>query len=63
MEKITISGSDCGKPLNYVQREALRRRSLKPEDYVLVKETYTTWYLRNIHTGIIKLVGRRERAR
>jgi hypothetical protein len=63
MEKITLAGSTKAKPLNHAQREALRRRRLKPGDYVLVKETYTSWYFRNINTGLIKVVGRCVRVR
>ena len=63
MQKMSIAGSTAPKQLSHAQREALRRRNLKPKDYVLVKESLSTWYFRNVHTGLIKMVGRGDRVR
>jgi hypothetical protein len=64
MEKITLAGATVEKAkLSRAQLDALRKRSLNPQDYVLVKESYTTWYFRNIHTGLIKPVLRYNRVR
>lgn len=37
---------------------SLRRRGLDPKDYVFVKETYCALYIRNIHTGIVKIINK-----
>lgn len=63
MEKITLTGKTGDKPLNYAQRDALLRRNTNPKDYVLVKETPSTWYFRNVRTRTIKLVRRGDRVR
>lgn len=42
------------KKMTSNHKNMLRRRGLNPEDYVVAKETYSTLYLRNIHTGKIK---------
>ena len=36
----------------------LRRRGLDPKDYVLVKETYGTLWIRNIHTNVVKIINK-----
>ena len=39
-------------------KTSLRRRGLDPKDYIFVKETYGTLYIRNIHTGIVKIINK-----
>ena len=38
----------------------LRRRGLDPKDYVFVKETYGALCVRNIHTGVVKILNKRN---
>lgn len=40
------------------QKVILRRRGLDPKDYVFVKETYGALYVRNIHTGVVKIINK-----
>lgn len=42
------------------QKVILRRRGLDPKDYVFVKETYGALYVRNIHTGIVKPINKKN---
>lgn len=39
-------------------KTSLRRRGLDPKDYVFVKETYCALYVRNIHTGVVKIINK-----
>ena len=43
-------------PFTNSHRKSLERRGLKPKDYVFVKETYCALYVRNIHTGVVKII-------
>lgn len=38
----------------------LQRRGLDPKDYVFVKETYVTLFVRNIHNGQIKIINKQN---
>ena len=38
------------------QKDMLRRRNLDPENYILIKETITSLYLRDKRTGAIKIL-------
>ena len=40
------------------QKAMLRRRGLDPKDYVFVKETFGALYVRNIHTGLLKILNK-----
>ena len=40
------------------QKDMLRRRNVNPNDYEFVKETYCALYVRNIHTGSIKVLNK-----
>lgn len=42
------------------QRVVLRRRGMNPDDYVVVKELYGSVWFKNIHTGMIKIVNKRN---
>lgn len=42
--------------LTYSHKKSLRRRGMDPNDYVFVKETYASLYVRNIHTGVVKII-------
>ena len=46
------------KTLTNNHKVSLRRRGLDPKDYVFVKETYGALYVRNIHTGAIKIINK-----
>jgi hypothetical protein len=48
------------KKLTYNQRHMLVVRGLDPKDYVFVKETYVTLFVRNIHTGQIKIINKQN---
>lgn len=50
------------KPTPY-QREMLKNRGLNWRDWMLVKETFTSLYFKNVRTGQVKLIGRGERIR
>ena len=50
------------KPTPY-QREMLRKRGLNWQDYVLIKNTFTSLYFRNIRTGKLKIILKGERIR
>lgn len=39
-------------------KSLLRRRGLDPKDYAFVKETYVTLFVRNVHSGQIKIVNK-----
>ena len=47
-------------PFTYTHKKSLRRRGLDPKDYVFVKETYGALYIRNIHTGVIKIINKKN---
>ena len=42
--------------LTYRQRELLRRRGMDPNRYVLVRDLYSTLYLKDTVTGKIKII-------
>lgn len=42
------------------QQTMLRRRGLNPNDWALVKSTYGSIYIRNIHTGRIKIINKQN---
>lgn len=44
------------KRLNNNQCTMLRRRGLDPQNYVVIKDTYTTLYLRDIRDGSVKII-------
>jgi hypothetical protein len=46
------------KSFTYNQKLVLRRRALDPKDYIFVKETYSALYVRNVHTGIVKIINK-----
>ena len=48
------------KKLTYNHEVMLRRRGLDPKDYAFVKETYVTLFVRNIHTGQIKIINKQN---
>ena len=43
-------------PLTYNQKTMLRRRGLDPENYVIVKNTYSSLYLRDRRDGSLKII-------
>lgn len=49
-------------PTRY-QRIMMKKRGLNWRDWVLIKDTFTSIYFRNIHTGQVKLIGKNERVR
>lgn len=38
----------------------LRRRGLDPKDYIFVKSTYGALYVKNIHTGVVKIINKQN---
>lgn len=46
------------KKINSNHKVSLRRRGLNPKDYELVKETYCALWVRNIHTGVVKIINK-----
>ena len=47
-----------GKKLAYNQRLMLKRRGMNPDNYVLVKDLYSSLWLRDVRTGKIKIVNK-----
>lgn len=45
---------------NACQAELIRRRGLDPKDYVVVKALNYTMFLKNRHTGVIKIIDKRS---
>ena len=45
-------------PFTYTHKKSLQRRGLDPKDYVFVKETYGALYVRNVHTGVVKIINK-----
>lgn len=46
------------KPLTSRQKELLKRRGLDPNDYVLVRALYGSVWVKNIHTGTVKIIDK-----
>lgn len=46
------------KKLNKNQWAMLRRRGMDPKKFSFVKESYGCLYVRNIHTGQIKIINK-----
>jgi hypothetical protein len=46
--------------LNSNQISVLRRRGLDPKNYVLVKETYGSLYVRDTCSGKIKIINKKN---
>lgn len=44
------------EPFKQSHRAMLRCRVMKAKDYEFVKETYTSLYVRNVHTGVVKIL-------
>lgn len=47
-----------GKPPNSNQSKMLRRRGLDPKDFVVVKDTYVSLYIRDLRNGRIKIINK-----
>ena len=47
-------------PFTNSHKTSLRRRGMDPKDYAFVKETYGALYIRNIHTGVIKIINKKN---
>ena len=45
---------------NARQAELIRRRGLDPKDYVVVKVLNYSLFIKNRHTGIIKIIDKRS---
>lgn len=45
---------------NTRQRVLLKRRGLDPKDYVVVKALYGSVWFRNIRTGTIKIIDKKN---
>lgn len=45
-------------PFTNTHKTMLRRRGLDPKNFVFVKETYGTLYVRDIRTGIVKILNK-----
>ena len=41
---------------NSNQKSIIKRRGLNPNDYLVLKETYASLHLKNIHTGFVKII-------
>ena len=52
-----MAKEEQGSPCTNNQKVMLRRRGLEPKDYLVIKETYGALYVRNIHTGIMKIIN------
>ena len=55
-----MTENESRKPMTCDQKLMLRRRGLDPKDYVLIKSTYGALYVRNIHTGVVKILNKRN---
>ena len=44
----------------YYQGLLLKRRGLDPKDYVVVKALYGSVWFRNVHTGTIKIIDKKN---
>lgn len=47
-----------GKPPNSNQATMLRRRGLDPKDFIIVKDTYVSLYVRDLRNGRIKIINK-----
>ena len=45
---------------NKLQAELLRRRGLDPKDYVVIRVLYDSVWFKNIHTGYVKIIDKRN---
>ena len=46
------------KKLTYNQKLMLKRRGMNPNDYVVVKILYGSVWVKNIRTGVVKILDR-----
>jgi hypothetical protein len=46
------------KKLTSNQKTMLKRRGMNPEDFVLVKDLYSSLWIKNIHTGQVKILNK-----
>ena len=46
------------QPLTYHQKDMLRRRGLDPKNFVVVKNTYSLLYLRDVRDGSIRIIAK-----
>ena len=48
------------KPLTSRQKELLKRRGLDPSEHVLVRALYGSIWVKNIRTGTVKIIDKRN---
>ena len=46
------------KKLTYNQKAMLKRRGMNPDHYVVVKDLYSSLWVKNILTGAVKVVNK-----
>jgi hypothetical protein len=46
------------KKLTSNQKTMLKRRGMNPEDFVVVKDLYSSLWIKNIHTGQVKILNK-----
>ena len=46
------------KKLTYNQKLMLKRRGLNPDHYVVVKDLYSSLWLKDVRTGKVKIVNK-----
>ena len=46
------------KKLTYNQKVMLKRRGMNPDHYVVVKDLYSSLWVKNIFTGAVKVVNK-----
>ena len=46
------------KKLNTNQCVMLRRRGLNPKNYMVIKDTYTSLYLKDLRNGSVKIISK-----
>jgi hypothetical protein len=44
------------QPLKYNHRVMLKRRGINPDNYLLIKSTYSSLYLRDIRDGSVRII-------
>ena len=46
------------KKLTYNQKLMLKRRGMNPDHYVVVKELYSSLWVKNVLTGKVKIINK-----
>lgn len=49
-----------GKKLNSRQKPMVKARGLNPDDYVVIRDLYGSLWLKNVRTGQIKIINKKN---